>query len=61
MSNLFTENNVPYNQISNFHIYTKDDKIHFAKKSNFRIPKSKTTHYGLETTLCMEFKPEEEG
>ena len=49
MSDLFIEKNIPYNTRSNVHIDTKDDKIHCTKKLNFRTPKPKTTHYGLET------------
>ena len=58
MSELFIEKNVSYNTRSNVHIYTKDDKIHCTKKSNYRTAKPKTTHYGLETigwNLYMEF------
>ena len=53
MSDLFIEKNVPYNTRSNVHIDTKDDKTHCTKKSNFRTPKPKTTHYGLETIRWM--------
>ena len=35
--------NVPDNTRSNVHIDTKDDKIHCAKKSNFKSLKSKIT------------------
>ena len=49
MSELFTEKNVPYNTRSNIHIDTKDDKIHCTNESNFRTPKPRTAHYGLET------------
>ena len=49
MSDLFIEKNVPYNTRSNVHIDTKDDKVHCTKKSNFKTPKPKTTHYDLET------------